>query len=287
MDFKRRINTLKSNKHTWILVVFLSMMFAVAAAPRSAMAQQPNGNQFYLVSLGVGDADLITLRAINTIKASDVIVCRGRTREEFAEYLQGKVILDEALAGWRTYRKDCTAITDPQQKAECRKHADSRSRLINQIRSAIQAGKTVAVLGSGDMMIYGGPYRWYLKEFWDLDPKIIPGVSCFNAANAAMGKDIMSGKVSHSAVLTTYRDIDKLAASHPTMIIFTMHTKFNDLVEKLKTHYPADTPIAIVFYAGYKQKEHIVRGQLETIVAATKNQPFPFEHLVYVGDFMN
>ena len=278
---------MKTNKHAWVLVVFLSMVIVVSAASQTAMARQQSANQFYLVSLGVGDADLITLRAINTVKASDVIVCRDRTRQEFAEYLQGKTILDEALAGWRTYRKDCNAITDPQQKAECQKRADSRARLIKQIRSAIQEGKTVAVLGSGDLMIYGGPYRWYLEEFKDLHPKIIPGVSCFNAANAAMGKDIMMGKDSHSAVLTTYREIDKLAPSHPTMIIFTMHTKFNDLVEKLKTHYPADTPIAIVFHAGYKQKEHIVRGRLNTIVEATKNKPFPFEHLVYVGDFMN
>jgi precorrin-4/cobalt-precorrin-4 C11-methyltransferase len=37
------------------------------------------------------------------------------------------------------------------------------------------------------------------------------------------------------------------------MIIFTMHTEFNELVEKLKTHYPADTPIAAV-HAGVKSK---------------------------------
>jgi precorrin-4/cobalt-precorrin-4 C11-methyltransferase len=287
MNLKRRSLTLKTNKHAWVLMVFLSMVIAISTAPQSATAHQQNGNQLYLVSLGVGDADLITLRAINTIKASDVIVCRDRTREQFAEYLQGKAILDEAMAGWRTYRKDCNSITDPQEKAECLERVDSRAQLIKQIRSAIRAGKTVAVLGSGDLMIYGGPYRWYLTEFKDLNPKIIPGVSCFNAANAAMGKDIMSGKASHSAVLTTYQEIDELAASHPTMIIFTMHTKFNDLVEKLKTHYPADTPIAIVFYAGYKEKEQIVKGRLDTIAEATKNKPFPFEHLVYVGDFMN
>jgi precorrin-4 methylase len=278
---------LKTNKQKWILVVFLSLMIAVSAAPQTAMAIQQTENQFFLVSVGVGDTDLITLRAINTIEASDVIVCRNRTSEAFAEYLQGKKILDESLAGWRTYRKDCGSIKESSMRAECRKRAGSRAQLIKQIRTAIQAGKTVSVLGSGDLMIYGGPYRWYLEEFKDLNPKIIPGVSCFNAANAAMGKDIMMGKGSHSAVLTTYREIDKLAPSHPTMIIFTMHTEFNELVEKLKTHYPADTPIAIVFHAGYKQKERIVRGQLDTIVQATKDKPFPFEHLVYVGDFMN
>lgn len=54
-----------------------------------------------------------------------------------------------------------------------------------------------------------------------------------------------------------------------------MHTKFDELVAKLKTHYPANTPIAIVFYAGYKQKEHVVSARLDTIIAATKDTP-PF-----------
>lgn len=276
-----RTNTLKI-----IWAVLLSMVIAQAAAPRIASAHQPVESRFFLVSLGVGDPDLITLRAIDTIKASDVIVCRDQNQAELGEYLKGKTILDQSMAGWRSYRKDCASIKDPKAQAECRKSAESRTQLIQQIRSAVEAGKTVSVLGSGDLMIYGGPYRWYLEEFKDLNPKIIPGVSCLNAANAALGKDIMSGKASHSAALTTFREIDKLAPSHPTMIIFTMHTKFDELVDKLKTHYPADTPIAIVFHAGYKQKEQIVRGRLDTIVEQTKDKPFPFEHLVYVGDFM-
>jgi precorrin-4 methylase len=280
--------SMKTSKQIVFLVVLLSMVTALSAGPQIALAHhQTDGSQLFLVSLGIGDTDLITLRAINTIKASDVIVCRDRTKKQFAEYLQGKTILDQSLAGWRTYRKDCASIEDPERQAECQEKVNSRAQLIKQIRTAVKAGKTVSVLGSGDLMIYGGPYRWYLEEFKDLNPKIIPGVSCFNAANAAMGKDIMSGKASHSAVLTTVREIDKLAGSRPTMIIFTMHTKFKDLVEKLKAHYPVDTPIAIVFYAGYKQKEHIVRGRLDTIVAATKDKAFPFEHLVYVGDFMD
>ncbi len=277
---------METNKQILFWVVLFTAAIVLSAAPQTVLPYQQAENNFYLVSLGVGDPDLITLRAINTIKASDIIVCRDQHKEEFAEYLTGKTILDQSMAGWRGYRKDCTSIEDPQKRAECQKKADSRAQLIKQIRLTIEAGKTVSVLGSGDMMIYGGPYRWYLEEFKDLNPKIIPGVSCFNAANAAMGKDIMLGKACHSAVLTTFREIDKLAGSNPTMVIFTMHTKFNELVDKLTTHYPADTPIAIVFYAGYKQKENIVRGRLDTIIDRTKGKPFPFEHLVYVGDFM-
>ena len=38
--------------------------------------------RFYLVSLGPGDADLITLRAIDTIDKSQVIVCGEANRKD-------------------------------------------------------------------------------------------------------------------------------------------------------------------------------------------------------------
>jgi len=241
----------------------------------------------YLVSVGVGDADLITVRAINTIKKSDVIVCREKTRERFAEYLKEKEFLDISLSGWRTYGRDCSKIKDEEKRRRCKENRKKRTELISEIRSAITAGKRVAVLGSGDLLIYGGPYRWYLQEFADINSRVIPGVSCFNAANAALRKDVASGKETHAVVLTTVREIEKVSKHHPTMVIFTMHTKFKDLVEKLKNFYPLQTPIAVVVYAGYKDKERVIRGRLNTILELVGDERFPFEHLVYVGDFLD
>ena len=43
---------------------------------------------------------------------------------------------------------------------------------------------------------------WYVEAFEDLNPKIIPGVSCFNGANAALGKGVTSGEKAHSVILT-------------------------------------------------------------------------------------
>jgi precorrin-4/cobalt-precorrin-4 C11-methyltransferase len=277
---------LLNSKTKWIPIIAAIMVIATWGAVHQALAGQPDQTRLYLVSLGVGDVDLITLRAIDTINKSQVIVCRKETEEKFAQYLKGKEILDGSLSGWRTYRKDCAAITDEKQKERCRESSETRTKLITQIRHALDAGKTVSILGGGDLCIYGGPYRWYLEEFKDMHPKIIPGVSCFNAANAALGKDIMLGKACHSTVLTTAREVEKFSGHHPTMVIFTMHTKFEDLVEKLKTRYPPETPIAIVFHAGYKDKEHITRGRLDTILQKIQGRKFPFEHLVYVGDFM-
>ena len=284
------IETCRRRIETWskslVFMTFFALIFFQMCGVSYALNEKGK-SALYLVSVGVGDPDLITVRAINTIKKSDVIVCREKTRERFAEYLKGKEFLDISLSGWRTYGRDCFRIKDKEKRIACEQNRKKRAKLIYGIHSAIATGKTVAVLGSGDLLIYGGPYRWYLKEFADVNPQIIPGVSCFNAANAVLRKDVASGKETRAVVLTTIREIEKLSKHHPTMVIFTMHTKFKDLVEKLQNLYPLQTPTAVVIYAGYKEKERLIKGRLNTILELVGDEKFPFEHLVYVGDFLD
>lgn len=265
-------------------ILSLALLLAFAVCP----VQAGDKGEFYLVSIGVGDPDLITVRAINTIEKADIIICRDNTRQDFAKYLDGKTFWKGAFREWRTYGDDCSLLTDRAERDKCHNDKKVRDALVKDIRSAIADGKTIAVLGSGDLLIYGGPYRWYLAELDDLNPKLIPGVSCLNAANAALGTDIMKGSNTSSTIMTHYKDLDKLglSQSNPTLVIFTMFTAFPDLVKKIGQYYPADTPIAIVFYAGYKDREHIVSGTLDTILEKTNGMDFPFQHLVYVGDFL-
>lgn len=270
-----------------VCLVCLSAVLVSCVSQKSAFAAEKSaGGQFRLVSVGVGDPDLITVRAIERIRESDIIICRPRVEKEFGEYLEGKIVWEGAFDQWRTWDQDCSEIADREKREKCISDQKVRQNLEKKIRKAVDEGKTLSVLGHGDLMIYGGPYRWYLEALEDLKPEIVPGVSCLNAANANFGKDIMSGKKTSSAVLTHYRDIDKVAEHQPTLVIFTMHTAFEDIVEKLKRYYPENTPVSIVFYAGYKEKEYRISGTLATIQKKTKGEEFPFEHLVYVGDFM-
>ena len=77
-----------------------------------------------------------------------------------------------------------------------------------------------------------------------------------------------------------------MSGHHPTMVIFTMGSKFKDIIKRLKEVYPLMTPVAIVVYAGYKEKEKVIRGTLENIEGKIGNEKLPFEHLIYVGDFL-
>ena len=134
-------------------MICLGLFFLQAGAASHASGEKEK-SALYLVSVGVGDVDLITVRAINTIKKSDVLVCSKKAKEKFAEYLKGKEFLDSSLGSWR--------------------------------------------------------------------------YCCFNAANAALRKSITSGKETSSVVLISRRDIEKMSAHHPTMVIFTMGTEFKE-----------------------------------------------------------
>ena len=267
-----------------VTIIFLLASFIFQIGIVSDAYGTKGESVFHLVSVGVGDTDLITVRAIDTIKNSDVIVCREKTKEKFAQYLKGKKFLDSSR-GWRYSKKDRSKLTDKEKKARLEERRKMREKLVSQIRSQIARGKTIAVLDSGDPLIYG-PMAWYLEEFKDLNPVVIPGVSCFNAANAALGKCITSGEKIHSVVLTSRRDIEKMSGHQPTMVIFTMGTKFKDIIKRLKDVYPLMTPVAIVVYAGYKEKEEVIKGTLKNISDKVGDEKLPFEHLIYVGDFL-
>lgn len=287
------MNNLFTSKVRCIFVMLMFVIVVSLVASQNVAAKEAMNTHFYLVSVGNGDPDNITLRAINTIKDSAIIFCDKRIRDKFPVLLAGKEIHDTGFGIFGIYGK-----TPEEAKKNKRFNYEEKLKEFNEInsiiRKAVKEGKTVSVLDSGDPTIYG-PNMWYMEAFEELNPEIVPGISCFNAANAALKKGVTSGKKTHSVILTasfgkeeyTGADsIEKLAANQATMVFFTMFLNFEDVVKKLRTHYPPETPIAIVLYAGYKEKEKVIQGTLDTILEKTKGEKLPHEHLIYVGDFL-
>jgi len=268
------------------LALFSKQAFSAETVPSPAA-------RLYLVGVGTGDPDNITLRAVAVIKKSDIILCSEQMKKTFPELLQGKEIHDPGFGIFGVYGKK-----PEKAKKNKRFNYEEKMRQFDTIstiiRSAVKAGKTVSVLDNGDATIYG-PHMWYVEAFEDLNPHIVPGISSFNAANAALKKGVTSGKKSHSVILTASfgKDdyagsdrIERLAASQSTMVFFTMFLSMEQVVKKLLTHYPPETPVAIVLHAGYTEKEKVIQGTLATILDKTTGDTLPFEHLIYVGDFL-
>lgn len=274
---------IKNNRLCSLLVTMVAAASFISIPGTSAAVATEKGG-LYLVSTGVGDPDNMTVRAQKIISKAAIVFARKGASERMPELLAGKDIHD---AGHGMFWNDGTKGNKP--KAEIVAQEEATRRII---RNGIAAGKTVVILDNGDPAIYG-PHTGYLKEFNDLNPEVVPGISSFNAANAAL-KTGVTGGGSRAVILTAATKtpgdkgndaLAKLAESRSTMVFF-MDRNLGDAIKQLKTHYPGDTPIAIVSEAGSVQKQSVLQGTLDTIVAKTGNGKLPFQHLIYVGDFL-
>jgi precorrin-4 methylase len=78
----------------------------------------------------------------------------------------------------------------------------------------------------------------------------------------------------------------KLAETRSTLVFFTMGMNLPEAVDQLKRHYPGDTPIAIVSHAGAADRQAVLQATLDTVLERLGGDKLPFEHLIYVGDFL-
>ena len=290
--------------------LFLTVIALISIAPTliALGGEAPAGREdlprLYLVGVGPGDPDLITLRGLRVVKEADLIVCTKTPQaskhklgayfafeEKFAPYLEGKELVHTDWFLGRYYGEDPSELR-AEERRKCDEIARERNDVIARLRQAVKAGKTVAVLSKGDPLIYG-PHAWYLEEFEDLNPVVVPGLSSFNAANAALRKGVTTSDRTKSVILTAgygtsekTDTIEKLSVHGCTMVIFTMGVEFPECIKKLSLNYPVETPVAIVKHAGYAEKEEVIQGTLGTIVDQIGSEIPPFEYLIYVGDFL-
>jgi precorrin-4 methylase len=260
---------------------------SLAARVQAESAGRP---QLYLVGVGPGDADLLTLRAVRVIQQADVIFASPGVAAKCAEFLAGKEVIEGYWRLFPYYGQSREEVPEAE-RAEYDRITKQREKFIGLVRQAVSAGKVVALLDNGDPLIYG-PWSWTLEEFADLNPVVIPGVSAFNAAHAALKRSPTNATRTKSVILTandwpgktdTIPELAKLGAS---MAIFTMRAEFPDFIAKLRQGLPDDTPVAVVEYAGYKDRERIIEGTLGDILEKTSGQDLAFEYLIYVGEFL-
>ena len=147
---------------------------------------------------------------------------------------------------------------------------------------------------TGDASIYGA-----IREQLDALDKlgiaheVVPGVSSFLAAAAAMQKEYTLPEVTQTVILTRMEGrtpvpererIEELAKHRATMVIFLSVGRIAELAERLKTAYPETTP-AVVYKASW-QDETIVTGTLADIAEKVQAAGITKTALVTIGDFL-
>lgn len=227
--------------------------------------------QVYFIGAGPGDPDLITVKGRAIIEQADVIIYAGS--------LVNPAIIavrKQDAAVWNSASLTLPEITEI---------------MIN----AVRQGMTVARVHTGDPSIYGA-----VREQMDILRQaeipftVIPGVSSFLGAAAAMRQEYTLPGVSQTVILTRragrtpvpeLQSIGDLAVHQASMVIFLSGGMLAETVQELMTAYPAATPAAVIYRATWPDEIQI-HGTLADIAAKASTAGIEKTALLLVGAFL-
>jgi precorrin-4 methylase len=269
-----------------IIVLIATAMTAIVC--RAALCGAPAENdrprgRIYLVGMGPGDPELVTFKAARVLKEADAVYCFDYLKDEVARYVPADKLNVVPLSLMGGFRHQNLEKLSPQLRDRASRAAAELAQFAPRIREMVAAGKTIAFADAGDPTIYC-PWTWITDEFADLNPTVIPGLSSFNAANAALKQSMT--KNGGSILLSPGDDLgspDAHGRLTTMLVLFTHKTKFKELLERLQSRYPGDTPVAIVCEASY-DRQHVVFATLGTIRDKVSDHELPHLYLMYAGD---
>lgn len=226
----------------------------------------------YFIGAGPGDVDLITVKGRDTLAKADVVIYAG------------SLVSSEHL-------EFCKENVEAHNSAKM-----TLEEVIEVIKKAEGENKMVVRLHTGDPSIYGA-----IKEQMDeldklnISYKVIPGVSSFTAAAAAINKEFTLPSITQTVILTRVEgrtpvpeteDLEKLAEIGASMAIFLSISMIDKVVDKLKKGYKRNVPIAVVEKATYED-ERVIIGTLDDIAEKVKEAGIKKCTQILVGDFID
>jgi precorrin-4/cobalt-precorrin-4 C11-methyltransferase len=248
--------------------------------------------KFYIVGMGTAP-DLITLRGVEAIREANIILLEQPSEKDYWKDFIGDKEVWYCPHGSRVgLGLDPKDVKDPDIRAIVEGNAKHRQEAADKIRAAVEAGKTVAALEGGDPMIYGTTF--YLEMLpKDFPSEIIPGIGAFQASSAAVKMSPVFGYDTSSAIITMddwpgRSDLNKkLMVARSSMIFYTMNLNYTALFAQLNKYYPATTPVAVVSFAGDRQKQKVVRSTVGRFLTEVDYKALPVDaHTLLVGKFL-
>lgn len=222
----------------------------------------------YVIGAGPGDPKLITLRGAELVARCPVVLYTGSL-----------------------VPREVVAMARPDARV-----LDSSSMTLDEIVAVIAEARDrdedVARVHTGDPTIFGSTAE-QMRALGELgiECEIVPGVSSFTAAAAALGRELTLPELSQTVILTRAEgrtpmpDLEKLqdlARHRATLCLFLSITLMKDVVDALVPAYGADCPVAVVHKASCPDQA-IVTGTLADIRDKVRAAGIKSQSMILVG----
>ena len=233
---------------------------------------RPSRGEVALVGAGPGDAGLLTIHALQTIQAADVV-------------LYDALVSDEIMAA---VRKDAEKISVGKRAGAHHVQQEETNRLL--VRYA-REGRRVVRLKGGDPFVFGrgGEEAQVLRQA-KIPYRIIPGVTAALGATAYAGIPLTHRDCAQSALFVTGHsrhdgsepDWHTLALSRQTLVVYMGTLKAVEITAQLIRHGRSEnTPVAVISN-GTLPNQTVRTGRLKDLPDIAENAPRPA--LMVIGE---
>ncbi len=223
----------------------------------------------HFIGAGPGAADLITVRGLELIRSSPVVLYAGS--------LVPEAIVEEA--GKDAHILDTAPMT--------------LDEIIGEMEAAHGAGHDVARVHSGDPSLYGAIAEQMRRlDTLGIPYNVTPGVPAYAAAAAALGKELTLPDISQTLILTRTsvrssgmpdgEDLKTLGRCGATLAIHLSVNNLGPVIRELVPNYGQDCPVVVAYRVSWPD-EKIIRGRLADIREKVKASGITRTALILVG----
>lgn len=222
----------------------------------------------YIIGAGPGDPDLITVRGAALVARCPLVLYTGS--------LVPKAVIARAAPSARVVD---SAGMDLDQIVATMAEAHAR-------------GQDIARVHTGDPTLYGSTAEQMRRlRALGIPYEIVPGVSSFTAAAAALGRELTLPELSQTVILSRVagrtpmpegEQLADLGRHGATLVLFLSVTLLKKIVTELAPVYGSDCPVAVVQRASWPEQT-IVHGTLADIEPRVRAQKIKETAIIIVG----
>ena len=227
----------------------------------------------HFVGAGSGAADLVTVRGARLLGEADVIIYAGS--------LVNPALLEYAKEGAEIHNSAHMTL----------------EQVIETMKAAEAEGKMTVRLHTGDPSLYGAHREQMdLLDEVGIGYDVVPGVSSFCGAAAALNAEYTLPNVSQSVIITRMEGrtpvpdgekLRKMASHGCTLVLFLSTSLLDGAVEELLAGgaYTEDTPAAIVYKATWPDQK-VWRCTIGTLAETAREAGVKNTALITIGGFL-
>jgi precorrin-4/cobalt-precorrin-4 C11-methyltransferase len=222
----------------------------------------------YIIGAGPGDPDLITVKGARLVERCPVVLYTGS-------------LVPEAVIA--RARPDAKVLDSSGMTLD---------EILDVIVAARDANQDVARVHTGDPSVFGSTAEQMRRmEALGIEFEIVPGVSSFAAAAAAIGRELTLPELCQTVILTRGEGrtmmppdekLEDLARHKATLCLFLSITLIREVARQLTPAYGADCPIVVVHKASWPDQK-IVWGTLDDIAEKVKSAGLKSTSMLLVG----